>query len=235
MKPYSTLIIYLPMLLFLGGCSDLSYYGQGVGGHLSVMAKRQPIEEVVADPATERDLKQDLQVVMEARQLAKEVLHLPVADNFRTYVDIGRPYVVWNVVAAPAYSLAAYEWCYPVVGCLPYRGYFNKADAENFADSLRTNGLDVHLYGVSAYSTLGWFDDPVLNTIIKRDEIRLAGLIFHELSHQEVFVKGDTAFNEGFSVTVELEGVRRWLKHKESPELMQKYQRRKARHKQIPC
>ncbi|NIW99642.1 MAG: hypothetical protein GWN13_15605, partial [Phycisphaerae bacterium] len=114
--------------------------------HLSVMSKRQPIEEVVADPATASSLKQHLQLVMEARQFAKDILHLPVADNFRTYVDIGRSYVVWNVVAAPAYSLASYEWCYPVTGCLPYRGYFEKSAAETFAESLRNRGLDVHLY-----------------------------------------------------------------------------------------
>jgi len=172
-------------------------------------------------------------VVLEIREFASRELQLPDNDSYRTYVDLHRPYVVWNVFAAPEFSMQMKEWCFLFVGCVRYRGYFDEQDAQQYASELKLEGLDVYVTGIAAYSTIGWFDDPVLNTIIQRDEIRLAGLIFHELSHQEVFVKGDTAFNEGFSVTVELEGVKRWLQHQDSPELMHKYQQRKDRHKQF--
>lgn len=215
------------------GCSNLGYYAQSVSGGYEVLSKREPIADVLDDPSVPQTIKNKLQVVLEIRDFASQELQLPDNDSYRTYVDLERPYVVWNVFAAPEFSMEMKEWCFMFVGCVRYRGYFDEQDAQQYASELKQEGLDVYVTGVAAYSTIGWFDDPVLNTIIKRDEIRLAGLIFHELSHQEVFVKGDTAFNEGFSVTVELEGVRRWLKHKESPELMQKYQRRKARHKQF--
>ena len=206
-----TLAILLIISSLLFACSDFGYYSQSVGGHLSLMAKRQPIEEIITDLGQDRNLQEDLQSVLDIKVFAEETLALPVNDNFSTYVDTGRTYAVWNIVAAPAYSLAAKEWCYPVTGCLPYRGYYDKADAEKFAETLRLQGLDVYTYGVPAYSTLGWFEDPVLNTFLHYPQSALAGLIFHELAHQVVFTESDGDFNEAFASTVELEGVLRWV------------------------
>lgn len=220
-------------VIFTLGCSNLGYYAQSVSGGYEVLSKREPIAEVLQDPSVPVATKDKLQVVLEIRDFATQELQLPDNNSYRTYVDLQRPYVVWNVFAAPEFSMQMKEWCFLFVGCVRYRGYFDEQEAQEYASELKLEGLDVYVTGIAAYSTIGWFDDPVLNTIIKRDEIRLAGLIFHELSHQEVFVKGDTAFNEGFSVTVELEGVKRWLQQQDSPELMQKYQQRKDRHKQF--
>lgn len=225
--------LILMIVILTLGCSNLGYYAQSVSGGYEVLSKREPIADVLDDPSVPQTIKNKLQVVLEIRDFASQELQLPDNDSYRTYVDLERPYVVWNVFAAPEFSMEMKEWCFLFVGCVRYRGYFDEQDAQKYASELKEEGLDVYVTGIAAYSTIGWFDDPVLNTIIKRDEIRLAGLIFHELSHQEVFVKGDTAFNEGFSVTVELEGVRRWLQHQDSPELMQKYQLRKDRHKQF--
>jgi predicted aminopeptidase len=227
----SALLVALVVLIV--GCSNLGFYAQSIAGGYEVLSKREPIAEVLQDPAVPQAVKDKLQVVLEIREFASREMQLPDNDSYRTYVDLQRPYVVWNVFAAPEFSMQMKEWCFLFVGCVRYRGYFDEQDAEQYAGKLQEEGLDVYVTGVAAYSTIGWFDDPVLNTIINRDEIRLAGLIFHELSHQEVFIKGDTAFNEGFSVTVELEGVKRWLQHKGSPDLMEKYQQRKDRHKEF--
>lgn len=223
----------LLIVIFTLGCSNLGYYAQSVSGGYEVLSKREPIAEVLQDPSVPDSTKDKLQAVLKIRDFASQELQLPDNNSYRTYVDLQRPYVVWNVFAAPEFSMQMKEWCFLFVGCVRYRGYFDEQDALEYAAELKQEGLDVYVPGITAYSTIGWFDDPVLNTIIQRDEIRLAGLIFHELSHQEVFVKGDTAFNEGFSVTVELEGVKRWLQHQDSPELMHKYQQRKERHKQF--
>ncbi len=215
------------------GCSNIGYYAQSISGGYEVLSRREPIADVLQDPTVPQSVKDKLQVVLEIREFASRKLQLPDNDSYRTYVDLQRPYAVWNVFAAPEFSMQMKEWCFLFVGCVRYRGYFDEQAAQQYADKLKQENLDVYVTGIAAYSTIGWFDDPVLNTIIQREEIRLAGLIFHELSHQEVFVKGDTAFNEGFSVTVELEGVKRWLEFKDSPELMQQYQQRKDRHKQF--
>ncbi len=192
-------------------CSDFGYYSQSINGHLSIMSKRQPITNLLTDPDQPEQLKRDLHLVLNVRKFAEDILYMPVNDSFMTYAELDRPYAVWNVVAAPAYSLAAYEWCFPVAGCLPYRGYFEQSAAERFADSLQERGLDAYVYGVPAYSTLGWFDDPVLSSFVDYPDWALAGLIFHELAHQMVYAESDGDFNEAFASAVEQEGVRRWL------------------------
>ena len=221
------------IVLATAGCSNIAYYAQSIAGGYSVLAGREPIDEVLSDPNVSQSVKDKLKSVLEIRDFASSDMQLPDNDSYRTYVDLKRPYAVWNVFAAPEFSMEMKEWCFLFVGCVRYRGYFEESDAEAYAKELRQEGLDVYVAGIAAYSTIGWFDDPMMNTIINRDEIRLAGLIFHELSHQVVFIKGDTAFNEGYSVTVELEGVKRWLAHKGSPALLEKYKARKARHKQF--
>lgn len=226
-------VIASVIVLVTASCSNISYYAQSIAGGYEVLAGREPIDEVLADPQVSQDVKDKLKAVLKIREFATSDMQLPDNDSYRTYVDLKRPYAVWNVFAAPEFSMEMKEWCFLFVGCVRYRGYFDELDAEAYAKELRQEGLDVYVAGIAAYSTIGWFDDPMMNTIIKRDEIRLAGLIFHELSHQVIYIKGDTAFNEGFSVAVELEGVKRWLAKNGSPELLVKYKQRKDRHKQF--
>ncbi len=194
-----------------GGCSTVAYYGQAVGGHIELMHRTRPIEQVLADGATEPALRARLERVLEIREFASRELALPDNGSYRGYADLGRPYVVWNVVAAPELAIAPRPSCFLVVGCVSYRGYYSRDRAEAFAAELAAQGYDVFVYGVPAYSTLGWFDDPILNTFVRYPDAELARLVFHELAHQVVYLKGDTTFNESFAVAVEEEGLRRWL------------------------
>ncbi len=171
----------------------------------------KPISELLQQPDLNPRLRQQLLRVQEIRRFASQALGLPDNRSYTTYADLQRPFVVWNVFATPELSLRLEHWCFPVVGCVNYRGYFDRADALAYADLLRLQDLDVNMAGVPAYSTLGWFDDPVLNTFIDLPEAELARMIFHELAHQVVFVPGDTEFNESFATAVELAGVERWL------------------------
>lgn len=193
--------------LVLSGCETLAYYGQATGGHLALMARARPLGEVEASPA----LRERLNTAAAIREFASRELKLPDNASYRSYADLGRPYAVWNVVAAPEFSLEPVQSCFPIAGCVSYRGYYDRAAAGRYAEALRAAGNDVIVYGVPAYSTLGWFDDPLLSTFIGYPEAELARLIFHELAHQLLYVKDDTTFNESFAVAVEREGVRRWL------------------------
>ncbi|HYM48837.1 MAG TPA: aminopeptidase [Burkholderiaceae bacterium] len=193
------------------GCSTLNYYGQAIGGHFSILGRTRPIDDIIADPSTAPTLKAKLQRVATIRAFASSELGLPENDSYRYYADLERPFAVWNVFAAPELSLTPREWCFPVAGCVSYRGYFARTAAEAEAQRWRDQGDDVYVGGVIAYSTLGWFEDPLLNTMLDRPEPELAGLMFHELAHQKIYLRDDTAFNESFAMTVEREGVRRWL------------------------
>ena len=199
------------LLVFVSGCANFGYYLQSVGGQLEVWRRERPIEEVIADAAA--PLKQKLARVLEIREFASRELGLPDNRSFRRYADLGRPFVTWNVFAAPEFSVRPVQWCFLFAGCVSYRGYFAQADADRYAAELAGQGHDVYVGGVPAYSTLGWFPDPVLNTFIHYPEAEIARLVFHELSHQLVYARDDTTFNESFAVTVEQEGVRRWLAH----------------------
>jgi predicted aminopeptidase len=190
-----------------GGC----YLLQSVQGQLSLMSKREPISRVIDKPSTPPTLRAELKAVAEIRDFASRELGLPDNGSYRSYADVGRRYVVWNVVAAPEFSVDAKEWCYPIVGCVAYRGYFVEPRARRFAARLRAQGLDVTVGGVAAYSTLGHFNDPVLNTMMGWNDVELAAIIFHELTHQLLYVANDSSFNEALATTVEEEGVRRWL------------------------
>jgi predicted aminopeptidase len=201
----------LALLLLLGGCATMDYYLQAVNGQMDVLRRAQPIERVLADPSAADSLKQQLVEVRRIREFASKELGLPDNGTFRRYADLQRPFVVWNVFAAAEFSTQPKEWCYPVFGCANYRGYFSQAKAEAAAHALQQAGYDTYVNGIPAYSTLGWFDDPVLNTFVHYPQGRLAEVIFHELAHQVVYVRGDTAFNESFAVTVAQEGARRWL------------------------
>jgi len=211
------LAIVLGVVLTFAGCATSEYYSQAVAGHLQVMRLAKPIPERIADPATPRALREKLERVQEMRDFATRELGLPDNGSYRSYADIGRPYVVWNVFVAPEFSVTARQSCFPVAGCVNYRGYYAQAEAERYGAEGRARGDDVYVGGVPAYSTLGWFDDPVLSTFIRYPDAELARLLFHELAHQEVYVKDDTVFNESFAVAVEREGVRRWLAQHGTP------------------
>lgn len=198
------------------GCSDLGYYRQSVGGHLDLMSRAKPVDDWLAQDDTPAPLKQRLAKAKQMREFSVQVLKLPDNASYRRYADLQRPAAVWNVVAAPALSLTLKTWCYPVTGCVGYRGYFDKAEAEALAAGLRAEGLDVGVYGVPAYSTLGWSNwiggDPLLNTFVNGSEGELARLVFHELAHQQLYVADDTVFNESFATAVERIGTRLWLR-----------------------
>jgi predicted aminopeptidase len=209
--PLSRLLYVLTASLLLTACDTLGYYGQAVSGQLYILTHRQKIDTLLADPATAAPLKAKLEDIRAIRRFAADELRLPLESQYSSYVDVRRPYVVWNVFAAPEFSLQPRSWCYPVAGCVTYRGYFREEAAREFAAELQEQGFDVYVGGVAAYSTLGWFSDPVLNTLIDRPRHQLAALVFHELAHQVAYVPGDTAFNESFATAVEREGQRRWL------------------------
>jgi predicted aminopeptidase len=176
------------------------------------MHARRPIERVISDPGTSPELKARLSVVEDARQFAVTELGLPDNRSYRSYSDLKRAYVVWNVVAAPRFSVSPRRWCFPVAGCIDYRGYFHEQKARRFAAGLAARGDDVLVEGVTAYSTLGHFADPVLNTMLRYDDMELVAVIFHELAHQLIYVPGDSVFNESFAMTVQSEGLARWLR-----------------------
>ena len=195
------------VLLTLSGC----YYMQAARGQMEISRKRESIEDIVASDESPPELVAQLAVVTEARQFSIDILGLPDNESYRSYADLDRDYVVWNVIAAPELSLQAKTWCYPIVGCVSYRGYFSQAKAQKKADDLRSEGYDVALGGVAAYSTLGRFIDPVLNTMMYWGEADLVAVMFHELAHQVLYIKDDTEFNESFATAVEEIGMQRWL------------------------
>ncbi len=199
----------------LAGCAQLGYYWQSVAGHVQVLNAARPVPDWLTDPQSGERLKQQLRIAQRLRTYASQVLMLPDNPSYTRYADLQRGAVLWNVVAAPPLSLTLRTWCFPVAGCVGYRGYYDEARAQAEADALRKQGLDVAVYPVPAYSTLGWLNwaggDPLLNTFIHSPEGALARLLFHELAHQVVYVKDDTAFNESFATAVERLGVRQWL------------------------
>ena len=217
------LLVSLLAPLILSGCETLSYYAQAVGGQMELMSRAKPAARLIADPATPQPLRERLELARTIRDYASRELGLPDNGSYRSYADLGRPYVVWNVVAAPEFGLAPVESCFPVAGCVPYRGFFAQEDAERHAAKLRAAGNDVNVRGVAAYSTLGRFDDPLLSTFIGHPDTELARLIFHELSHQVLYVKDDSTFNESFAVAVERAGVRRWLEATGRKERLQSF------------
>jgi predicted aminopeptidase len=207
----SVLLLTGLLLLALAACGDLGFYRQAAQGQWDILSRRRDIRQLLADPATPPPLREKLTRVLAIRDFASRELDLPENGSYRYYADLDRPSVVWNVVATPEFSLEPVRWCFPFAGCVPYRGYYHQGDAETFADALRRKGDDVYVYGVAAYSTLGWFDDPILNTFINGPDTATAGLIFHELAHQKIYVKGDADFNEAFASTVQEAGLQLWL------------------------
>ena len=201
------LVLLLVLSLPLAGC----YYMQAAKGQLELTRKRKPIVEVLADEDTPPELAARLRLVQEARQFSIDELGLPDNKSYRSYADIERDYVVWNVFAAPEFSMQPKTWCFPVAGCVSYRGYFSKDRAEQESGRLAAQGYDVAVGGVAAYSTLGKLEDPVVSSMMNWDDVQLVAVLFHELAHQVLYVKGDSGFNESFATAVEEFGLQRWL------------------------
>jgi predicted aminopeptidase len=228
---FSSLLVLL--LAAVAGCQSIGYYKQAFSGQMEMLSNKQPIPELIENANTSPKLKEKFQLVLALRNFAETKLHLPAGKQYLSYVDLHRSNVVWNVYAAPELSLKPTSWWFPIVGSVTYRGYFSEPAAMNYAEKMKKKGLDVYVGGVDAYSTLGWFNDPVLNTFIGDSERRLASLIFHELAHQCVFFSGDTEFNEAFATAVAEEGLRRWLVEKNDPAALKKYQVELTRKKQF--
>lgn len=211
------------------GCQTASYYSQAVRGQFALWSRQKPIDDLLKANGTPRELKERLELVLELRRFAGQQLKLPTDGHYLKYADLQRRYVVWNVYAAPEFSLTPKSWWYPVVGSLDYRGYFSESKARAHAGRLKEEGFDVYVGGVTAYSTLGWFRDPVLNTFLFDSDAELGELIFHELAHQRLFIRGDTEFNEAFATAVAEEGTRRWMESRGDSAALAEYRQQARR------
>ena len=207
-------------LLFLTGCTNIPYYTQSIAGQSEIIFKRQPIDDILANNS-DAALNKKLKLSQNILGFAEHELSLASNGSYNHYVDLERPFVIWNVFAAPELSLEPKNWCYFFVGCLAYRGYFKREHAESLATELSNQGWDVYVGGVAAYSTLGWLKDPLLNTILRFDDIQLAKILFHELAHQKLYVKNDSEFNEAFADAVAMIGLEKWLDQTHQPERYQ--------------
>lgn len=230
--------IALLLALTQAGCSTLGYYWQSASGHLKLLRAARPVPAWIDDPATPPALREQLQRAQRLRDYASHTLHLPDNASYRRYADIGRDAVVWNVVATPELSLKLDTWCYPLLGCVGYRGYFDHAEAEAFAQQRRALGREVYVYGVPAYSTLGklpgdWMADPLLNTFIGWSEPEVARMVFHELAHQVAYAADDTVFNESFATAVERLGTAQWLRERADAGLRTRWEHNEARRRQF--
>ncbi|MER8390104.1 aminopeptidase [Mesorhizobium sp. M1428] len=212
MRAFVRLVAAIILTPGVASCTSISYYAQSLQGHVQIMTARQDVGKLINDPSTPEILRAQMASANAIRQFAIDELALPDNNSYRSYVDVGRDSVTWAVFAAPEFSLTPRTWCFPVFGCVPYRGYFSEESATETAAELQRQGLDVYVTGITAYSTLGWSSDPLLSTMLTQDGTYLAGLVFHELAHQRVYVHNDSAFNEAFAVAVETTGVRKWLR-----------------------
>jgi len=236
------ILLLLAATTLTGGCTGLGYYSQAIFGQLDILTRTREIAELLEDtpaddmgdypagPSLTPAVKARLAAVLQVRDFATQALALPDNGSYRVYAELDRSQAAWNVVATAEFSLTPIEWCFPVAGCVPYRGYFSHASAQRFAETLKQDRLDVRVAGVAAYSTLGWFSDPVFSTQLRRSDTEIAALIFHELAHQKLYLRGDATFNESFATTVEIEGMRRWLAQGSDQAALGNYLRNKARH-----
>ncbi len=216
-KHQARLVVGAIACLFLAACGSLRYYGQAVRGQAELVARRRPVRDVINDPATAPQLAARLQLALQARQFATQRLSLPDTRSYTRYVALHRRFVVWNVFATPRYSVDALRHCFPIAGCVGYRGWFSQAAAQADASRLQASGADVWVGGVTAYSTLGWFADPILSSMLDGDDDALSSTIFHELAHQLIYARHDTAFNESFATFVQTEGLRQWRQARGMP------------------
>ena len=203
------------MIGLLAGCSTVGYYSQIVSGHMRIVMGKRPLAEIASDETIDDSIKRRLDLAQRARLFGIEQLNLPNNESYTSFYDTGQEYVTWNVVAAEEFSLNPHNWCFPIAGCVSYRGYYSKEDAESYAAGFKEQGFDVTVNGATAYSTLGWFEDPLLNTMLDRSDPSIASLLFHELAHQQLYVGDDSTFNESFASFVEKEGLKQWQKNEQ--------------------
>ncbi len=230
MHAFLRLVAATVLALGVAGCTGVSYYAQSLEGHVKIMSARRDVARLIRDPSTPEDLRTRMESARAIRQFAVDELALPDNRSYHSYVDVGREAVTWAVFAAPEFSLTPQTWCFPVYGCVPYRGYFSKKSAIEFAAKLQGLGLDVHVTGITAYSTLGWSSDPLLSTMLIQGDTYLASVVFHELAHQRVYIHGDSEFNEAFAVAVETSGVRKWLRAAGDTAGLRRYEADRKRH-----
>jgi predicted aminopeptidase len=234
--------LLLAATILVGGCTSLGYYSQAILGQLDILTRTHEIAELLDDapeddtgdyvtrPSLTPAVKARLATVLQIRDFATNALALPDNGSYRVYAELDRLQAAWNVVATPEFSFTPKEWCFPIAGCVPYRGYFSRSSALQFAEALKQDQLDVRVAGVAAYSTLGWFRDPLFSTQLRRNDTDIAALIFHELAHQQLYLRDDATFNESFATAVEIEGIRRWLTQGNDKAALDNYLRNKARH-----
>ena len=224
MRQLGRLVLGMVLMTLLGACSTGAYLWQASTGHMQVLAAAQPINEVLASPQTSDKVRRQLEHVQRIRTYSIEKLALPANKSYTAYAELNRPYVVWNVIASPRDSLDLKTWCFPFTGCISYKGFYREADAVALGEQLRTEGWDVAVMGVPAYSTLGFTPDPVLSTFVNYPVGELARLIFHELAHQVIYIADDTMFNESFATAVEELGVQAWLSQAGNEDLKVQYE-----------
>lgn len=222
----SRLFALLLCVAATSGCSSVSYYWQAINGHFDIVEREHSIKDLLQQKQLDPQLRRKLELVRTARRFASAELALPANDSYTRYADLKRGFVTWNVVVTPEFSVKPRQWCYLFAGCFNYRGYFHQDDAKAFARTMKTRGEDVAIGGAWAYSTLGWFADPVLNTMLQHDDSELIGTLFHELGHQTVYVDDDSSFNESFANTVEQVGLQRWYQHIGKPDEFTAYMHR---------
>ncbi len=213
----------------VGGCSTVGYYSQIVSGHMQIVVGKKPLDEVVSDDNTDNKTRRRLQLAVRARQFAVQELGLPDNDSYTSFYDTKRNYVTWNVVAAEEFSFNPKRWCFPVAGCVSYRGYYAEENAQKYADQLAHENYDVAVNGATAYSTLGWFADPLLNTMLNRSDPSIAALLFHEMAHQQLYVGNDSKFNESFAGFVEQQGLALWQQQQGSADQLAELENRRQR------
>lgn len=226
--PFAVILVVLA-----SGCTDVRYYMQSVRGQWDVVSRQQDIVEMLEDESLPQTMRDRLNLVLAVRTFAIESMQLPESGSYQTYADLERDYAVQNLFAAPEFSTRLRSWCYPVVGCATYRGYFNADMLNETANKLRQQGYDTYTGRVAAYSTLGWFDDPILNTVMGWPEYQLVGLIFHELAHNRLYIKDDTVFNESFASAVEQSGIELWYSAQEQQDQVRIYLERKNSRKRV--
>jgi predicted aminopeptidase len=218
-------LLSLTLFLFLTACSGPGYYLQAVSGQWKLMHSRQDIQSLLDNPATSSELAADLVAAEQIKAFARNNLDLPSNGSYSSYVEVDGDALVWNVVATEEFSLEAKKWCFPVAGCVPYRGFFKQQKAKDSADHLRKKGMDVFVSPAAAYSSLGWFNDPLLSTMVSGSDIRLAAYLFHELAHQRLYIKGDGVFNEGYASFVEETAIKLWLEFNQRQDELIQWQR----------
>ena len=221
MKQLSQIYTVLLLITYLSGCTTISYYTQAIRGHLALTMAGEPVDRYIANKETPDGLRNKLILSRQARRFAAERLGLPTGDAFKDYVALDRSWVLVNLVAVPEFSLQPHQWCYPALGCQAYRGYFHLEDARREEQRFQAEGYDTFIGGVTAYSTLGWFDDPLHSGFTSLSDDRMVALMFHELAHRVVYIEEDTAFNESFATAVELEGLKLWLAHQGEPSVFE--------------